>query len=377
MAQSGEQFTGGEGGSGPREDSGFSVCGMNKVEAPLTPEADVKHDYQLQEMCNNSRHKKDANLNHRLLQEDERNEDCQVEGSYKRNVCEQGSCQSSPSARCNEKEQNEANKNNHLLKSGSFSPAQKPAINEQLHKGEVVYRNGNAFQSGRFSSSSSPPSSQLQQAPVESYIGSPLEEVKMCRGYDIQTAKQTNTNPQALPSSPSSTSLSISRGCVIAGPHYSHISPAEEDGRSAANDIRDDDRLCRRDEREMEQIESVCNSIEKEQEKGDWQQALQLVKEDDPHLQTNQGTVVHAKLSPFSLISVTSVLSNVRKVIAICFHPQCSLSIEKTLSGLCSVCYLILRLHLRLVEILRLLLLARLRFFCNKQYLVWKFCTIF
>ena len=315
MAQSGEQFTGGEEGSWPREDS-VSLCGMNKLEAPLTPEADVKHDYQLQEMCNNSRQENDANLNHRLLQGDEGNEHCQLEESYKRDVCEQGSCQSSPSARYNKKEENEANKKNHLLKSGSFSPAQKPAINEQLLKGEAVYRNGNA----RFSSSS-----QLQQAPVDSYIGSPLEEIKMCRGYDIQTDKQSNTNPQALPSSPSSTSLSISRGCVIAGPHYSHVSPAEEDGRSAANYIRDDDRLCRRDEREMEQIESVCNSIEKEQEKGDWQQALQSVKEDDPHLQTNQGRVVNAKLSPYSVISVTSVRSNVRKVIAIYFHPHSTL----------------------------------------------------
>ena len=335
MAQSREQFTGGDEGPGPREDS-VSLCGMNKLEASLTPEADVKHDYQLQEMCNNSRQENDANLNHRLLQEDEGNEDCQLEGSYKRNVCEQGSCQNSPSARCNEKEQNEANKKNHLLKSGSFSPAEKSPINEQLHKGEAVYRNGNAFQSGKFSSSSS----QLQQAPAESYIGSPLEEIKICRGYDIQTDKQTNRDPQALPSSPSSTSLSISRGCVIAGPHYRHISPAEEDGRSAANDIRDDDRLCRRDEREMEQIESLCNSIEKEQEKGDWQQALQSAKEDDPHLQTNQGTVVKAKLSPYSVISVTSVLPNVRKVIAIYFHPQCSFSIERTLSVLSSVCCL-------------------------------------
>ena len=326
MAQSGEQFTGGEEGSGPREDP-VSLCGMNKLEVPLTPEADVKHDYQLQEMYNNSRQENDANLNHRLLQEDEGNEDCQLEESYKRDVCEQESCQSSPSARCNKKEENEANKKNYLLKSGSYSPAQKPAINEQLLKGEAVYRNCNASQSGRFST----PSSQLQQAPAESYIGSPLEE--------------TNRDPQALPSSPSSTSLSISRGCVIAGPHYSHISPAEEDVRSAANDIRDNDRLCRRDEREMEQIESVCNSIEKEQEKGDWQQALQLVKEDAPHLQTNQGTVVNAKLSPYSLISDTSVLSNVRKVIAIYFQPQCSFSIEKTLSVLCSVCYLMLCLH--------------------------------
>ena len=302
-------------------------------------------------MCNNSRQENDANLKHRLLQDDEGNEDCQLEESYKRDVCEQGSCQSSPSTRCNEKEQNEANKKNHLLKSGSFSPAQKPAINEDLHKGEAVYRNGNAFQSGKFSSSSSTPSSQLQQAPAESYIGSPLEKIKMCRGYGIQTDKQTNTNPQALPSSPSSTSLSISRGCVIVGPRNSHVSLAEEDGRSATNDIRDNDRLCRRDEREMEQIESVCNSIEKEQEKGDWQQALQLVKEDDPHLQTNQGTVVNAKLSPCSLISVTSARPNVRKVIAIYFHPQCSLSIEKTLLVLSSVCYLMVRLHLCLVEI--------------------------
>ena len=177
MAQSGEQFTGGEEGSGPREDS-VSFCRMNKLEAPLTPETDVKHDYQLQEMCNNSRQENDANLNHRLLQEDEGNEDCQLEESYKRDVCEQGSCQSSPSATCNEKEQNEANKKNHLLKSGSCSPAEKPAINEEIHKGEAVYRNGSAFQSGRFSSSSLP-SSQLQQAPVESYIGSPLEEIKM------------------------------------------------------------------------------------------------------------------------------------------------------------------------------------------------------
>ena len=311
MAQSGEQFAGGEERSGPREDS-MSLCGMNKLEASLTPEADVKHDYQLQEMCNNSRQENDVNLRHRLLYEDEGNQDCQLEEIYKRDMCEQGSCKSSPCARCNKKEQNEANKKNHLLKSGSFSPAQKPVINEELHKGEAVHRNGNAFQSGRFSSSSS----QLKQAPVESYIGSPLEEIKMCGGYDIQTDKQTNTSPQALPSSPPSTSLSISGGCVIAGPHYSHISPAEKDGRSAANDIRDDDRLCRRDEREMEQIELVCNSIEKEQEKGDWQQVLQSVKEDDPHLQTNQGTVVNAKLSPYSLISV---LYNVRKEIAIYF----------------------------------------------------------
>ena len=291
MAQSEEQFTGGEEGPGPREDS-MSLCGMNKLEASLTPEADVNHDYQLQEMCNNSRQENDANLRHRLLHEDEGNEDCQLEESYKRDMCEQGSCQSSLCARCNKKEQNEANKKNHLLKSGSFSPAEKLPINEELHKGEAVHRNGNAFQSGRFSSSSSSP--QLKQAPVESYIGSPLEEIKMCRGYDIQTDKQTNTSPQALPCSPPSTSLSISAGCVIAGPHYSHISPTEEDGRSTANDIRDDDRLCRRDEREMEQIESVCNSIEKEQEKGDWQQVLQSVKEDDPRSQTNQGTVVTA-----------------------------------------------------------------------------------
>ena len=363
MAQSGEQFTGGEEGLGPREDS-VSLCGMNKLEVSLTPEADVKHDYQLQEMCNNRRQENDANLNHRLLQEDEGNEDCQLEESYKRDVCEQGSCQSSPSARCNKKEKNEANKKNKLLKSGRFSPAEKPAINGELHKGEAVYRNGNAFQSGRFSSSS-PPSSQLQQAPAESYIGSPLEEIKTCRGYDIQTDKQTNRNPQALPSSPSSTSLSISRGCVIAGPHYRHISPAEEDGRSAANDIRDDDRLFRRDEREMEQIESVYNSIERAQEKGDWQQALQSVKEDDPHLQTNQGRVVNAKLSPYSVISVTSVFPYVRKVITIYFHPQWSFRTQKTLLVLFSVCYIILRLQLRLVKILRLILLGLLRFFCN------------
>ena len=91
----------------------------------------------------------------------------------------------------------------------------------------------------------------------------------------------------------------------------------------------------------MEQIESVCNSIEKKQEKGDWQQALQSVKEDDPHLQTNQGiVVVNAKLPPYSVISVTSVLPNVRKVIAIYFHPLRSFSIEKTLSVFFSVCYL-------------------------------------
>ena len=228
MAQSGEQFTGGEKGPGPGENS-MSLHGMNKLVASLTPEVDVKHDYQLEEMysSNNDREKNDANLRDRLLQLDEvegGNEDIQLEESYKRDMCHKGSSQISTRNGSNQKEQNEANQRNHVLKPDRLSPTEMQAINEEVHGGDAVYGNGDASQSTNSSFSTSCCEFQQQSQTADSHIGSSsLEEIKMCRGYDIQSDKQTNTSPQALPSTSSRTSLSINGQRLIArAPLYSH-----------------------------------------------------------------------------------------------------------------------------------------------------------
>ena len=322
MAQSGEQFAGEEEGSDSKEDS-MSPCRMNKLVAPVNLEVDGKH-YQLQQ--HGTGKENDANQKERLLDSDngdsdtDVNEGCQLGDGYKRDLCQGRSCHNAPYKSAN----NEANGRRSLFNGDCSSPIFTDSIKDDIYKSESETDNGKETSPKRGQSvttkeevfncrdkfvlrkekvsnsgvssveSLSLCSTSPEKTPSGSCSASPLEEMKPGTAYDIQFDKQTNRDPQARPSSLPCTSQSIKGECLNAGPHYRHISrPTGRHGRSAANDIRDDDRLCSTDEREMEQIESVCNSIEKVQEKKetDWQLQIQKEKKQNLHsLQEYQGT---------------------------------------------------------------------------------------
>ena len=300
MAQSREQFAGEEERSNSKEDS-MSLCRMNKLVAPVNSQYGVEHSYQLQELYHGGNgNLNDANQKERLLGgtvdgdcDSDVNGGCQLEESYKRDGCQEKSVlYNSPNC----EETNEANKESVLFNGSCPSPRFRDTIKDNLYKGETMIsrekesdvHSESSAESLSFSSTSP------QETPAGICAGSLLEETKPSTGYDIQFDNQTNTDPRGLPPSPPSTSLSITEEYLTAGPHYRHItSPAERDSRPAANDIRDNDRLCKGDERETGQIESRCNSLEKVQEKKGLDCQLQIQKEqkqeEDLYLQEDQG----------------------------------------------------------------------------------------